>query len=151
MTAKSEFYEAIGEVTELAQCLELELGTILLVAEADENKWHESPIDNAQAYEALLGKVNKKTLGGTLRQIQTRFGLLDSFAKVMEEAVSARNRFTHHIFREFGLAPYTPEGRTEMLITVTQLRATMQIAYDVASEISPKMVLDHVAKIGKNS
>lgn len=144
MTKRSEFYQFIGEVTALAQYLELDLGTIFLAAEADQNKWYASPIDNAEAYNHLLEKVNKNTLGKTLRNIQEKYDLLDEFTELMVEALEARNRFTHHIFREFGLAIHSGEGRDQMLQVVDQLRASMQRAEDIASMVAERLVLEHL-------
>jgi len=148
---RSIFLQEIGKVTELAQYLELELGTILLVAEAEDKEWEKSPVDNSEAYEKLRDSVNNNTLGQTLRSIQKKFTLLKEFPEIMEHALKSRNRFTHHVFREFSLTMHTAEGRAEMLKVVEELRSSMQLAYDVASPISDRLVSAHVSNAKKNS
>jgi hypothetical protein len=140
MLDKSIFYQKIGRVTELAQYFELELGTLLIVSEAESKKLDASSTEGSKAYEKLIDSVNKNTLGKTLRIIQKNFMLLEEFPEIMEAALEARNRFAHHIFREFSLAINSDADRAEMLSVVEELQSSMQQAYDIVSPITDRLI-----------
>ena len=151
MASKSELHMIIGETMEVAQFLELELGTILLVQEADENKWYENPIDNSKAYEKLLEKVNKNSLGASLKKLREKINHKDDLVVIMEEALQARNRFTHHIFREHGMNRFTDNGRDKMIADIKKLNEKMEKAYSLAQPISERLVLEHYNLVQKHS
>ena len=151
MATKSDLYKIVGETTKEAQYLEMELGTILLVQEANENKWYESPIDNSKAYEKLLEKVHKNTLGVSLKKLKEKINHQDDIVLIMDKALKARNRFTHHIFREYGLELHSEEGRAKMISDILNLKQEIKRAYDIAQPISEALVMEHVASVKEHS
>jgi hypothetical protein len=151
MASKSELNLLVGKTTKLAQYLEMELGTILLVQEANENKWFESPVDNSKAYEKLREQVNKNTLGTSLKKLKANINHQDDIVLIMNEALEARNRFTHHIFREHGLGIHSEEGRDKFIADVNNLNKKMQRAYDIAQPISEALVMEHIARVKEHS
>jgi hypothetical protein len=151
MASESEFYEKIGRVTELAQYLEFDLGHIILMTKAIEKKFYEAPEKNAEAYIKLRDGIDKGTLGQTLSRVKDILSISEDIEEVISEALKARNRFTHHIFREYGLEIHSTSGRSEMLKDVENLRLTMQKAYDFSSSISDQLVEKHLHLVKKYS
>ncbi|WP_460241366.1 hypothetical protein [Aurantivibrio infirmus] len=151
MASEHELNEIVGKTAILAQYLEMELGTILLVQEANENNCQELIIDFSKAYEKLSEKVAKNTLGASLRKLTSKINHQDDIVSKMGLALKARNRFTHHIFREYGLAIHTEEGRDKIISDIDSLNQTMQKAYNIAQSISEDLVMEHVASVKKNS
>lgn len=143
MASESEFYEKMVRVTELAQYLEFDLGHIILMTKAIEKKFYEAPEKNAEAYIKLRDGIDKGTLGQTLSRVKDILSI--------SEALKARNRFTHHIFREYGLEIHSTSGRSEMLKDVENLRLTMQKAYDFSSSISDQLVEKNLRLVKKYS
>ena len=123
----------------------------MLAQEANENKWYESPIDYSMAYEKLLDQVNRKTLGVSLKKLKTNINHQDDLTLAMDEALKARNRFTHHLFREHGLNMLTDQGREKIFLDVRELKAIMQKAYNLAQPITEALVSDHLTNIKEHS
>jgi len=151
MTSQSEFYEIIGRVTELAQYLELDLGHIIIMTKAIEKKFHEAPEKNAEAYIKLRDGVDKGTLGQTLSRVKDILSINEDIDEIINDALKARNRFTHHIFREYALKIHSANGRSEMLKDVDNLRLSMQKAYDFSSSISDQLVEKHLRLVKEYS
>ena len=151
MASESEFYEQIGRVTELAQYLELDLGHVILITEAIDQKLYEAPKENTEAYIKLRDDIDMRTLGRTLKKVKTILSLSDEIDGVVNEALNARNRFTHHIFREYGLKIHTAEGRAEMLKDIESMRILMRNAYDFSSRITDQLNLKHQALVTRYS
>ena len=151
MASESEFYEKIGRVTELAQYLELDLGNIILATKAIDKKFYLDPKNNTEAYLKLRDGIDKGTLGQTLSRVKQILSIDEDIEEIVSDALTARNRFTHHIFREYGLAIHTAEGRSEMLIDIENLRVSMQKAYDFSSPIAEKIGLKHLSLVQEYS
>lgn len=127
MPTLDEVYRKFGEVSQAAQLLETELGTILFAVGAIETGLVEKP-DRARASD-LIGCVNRQTLGQLLKTLNRSTDSLDQLETVMERALAEGNRLSHAFYREHNFRRSSEEGRTLMMKDLEGIHNTLLDAY----------------------
>lgn len=134
MAALDDVYRKFGSVSEAAQLLETELGTLLLDARAREAGLFKTP--DAQVATDLLERVNRLTLGALLRHVCDSDAPLQEGIDLLTRALSERNRLTHSFYRQHNFRRNSPEGRAIMLEDLEAIHATLLDAYKLALRVS---------------
>lgn len=134
MPSIDDVYRKFGETSEAAQLLETELGTLLIEIGATE-KGLLSGSNPALAAE-LVNKINKNTLGATLKQLGPAFDTPDKLENLFSEALTERNRLTHSFFRQHNFRRNSEEGRAAMLDDLDSIHEIVWNAYKAALALS---------------
>jgi hypothetical protein len=138
MASRDDVYLAYGQLAELAQLLEVELGTALLAHDALKRKWYISP--GADAARRLLEAIERHTLGQTLSAIRSRLDIKDDLSAIFDQALQARNVLMHSFFPKHGLAIDTDSGRDAMIRHLNDLRPCLEQAYRSAGYLSQLLI-----------
>ena len=138
MASRETVYQCFGRAAELAQLLEMEVGTSLLALDALESKRFLA-ID-PDAYLRLRTAIESQTLGQALRRMREKLQLIDDLELVLVEALRFRLRLAHRFFPEHGLSMLTEDGRLKMVSELMEICDTLQRAYSVASNVSFALV-----------
>ena len=120
MPSLDDVYRKFGEVSEAAQLVETELGTLLLFpsAVAEGLITPTLDVDRKRATE-LLGRINRQTLGQLLKNTKRHTDALDQLEPLLSAALEERNRLSHHFYRQHNFRRNTDAGRAVMLPAVS--------------------------------
>jgi hypothetical protein len=96
-----DVYRKFGEVSEAAQLVETELGTVLLFfGVVDEGLITPTlEVDGKRAAE-LLGRINRQTLGQLIKNTKSHTEALNQLEPLLSTALEERNRLSHHFYRQ---------------------------------------------------
>ena len=133
-TSLDDVYRKFGEVSEAAQLLETELGTLLLESHAPELGLLQG--DARPEAAAILRKINASTLGNLLKRLEAREPNLAPAVEAMANALAERNRLSHTFFRQHNFRRNSAEGRTVMLDDLEAIHSTLLGAYKLALALS---------------
>jgi hypothetical protein len=120
-------YRKFGEVSEAAQLLETELGTMLFEASSLEAGLIESP--NVARASSLLKFINRQTLGALVKTLNRSTDTLDHLESVLTRALTERNRLSHSFYRQHNFRRNSEEGRSLMIKDLESIHATLLDAY----------------------
>ncbi|WP_052065694.1 hypothetical protein [Thalassospira australica] len=148
MVTLANVYEKFGEVSEAAQLLETELGTMLLENECLDADLIRRP-DTAKASE-ILQKINKHTLGRLIFALKAKQKDLAVSALMLEKALDARNFLSHSFYRHHNFRRNSPEGRELMLNDLERLHREILDAYLALLSASGVNMDEQIAS-GENS
>ena len=127
MVTLANVYEKFGEVSEAAQLLETELGTMLLTHECLDADLIRNP-DSAKASE-IVQKVNKHTLGRLISALKAKQKDSAVSAEMLETALRARNFLSHSFYRHHNFRRNSSEGRELMLNDLERIHNEILAAY----------------------
>jgi hypothetical protein len=127
-----EIYRRFGEVAEAAQLLETELGNLAIDVGIAENA--STLLNNPTNARALLGRIDRKTLGRLLCGLKGKSDVLLSLEKILDEALRARNRLSHSFYREHNFRRNSEDGRAIMLDDLCSLHEAILGAYKALLE-----------------
>ena len=130
MPTLDEIYRKFGQVSEAAQLIETELGTLQMFPRAiDEGIVTPTlKVDRKRAAE-LLAKINRQTLGQHINETGKHTDALDGLELTLSTALKERNRLSHHFYREHNLHRNTDAGRAIMLEDLESIHTTLIEAY----------------------
>lgn len=136
MPTIEDIYQKFGFVSEAAQLLEFELGTILFHNNAIEKDLFENP--NPELAIKLLEKVNKQTLGLLINNTKNKIGSLEEIESLLFSALKERNRLAHSFYWEhnFRLRSEDDKGREIMLEDLERMHEIILDAYKAIMLIS---------------
>jgi len=136
MPTIEDVYQKFGFVSEAAQLLELELGTILFHNHAIEKKLFEEP--NPELATKLLEKVNKQTLGRLINNAKIKVESLEEIESLLFAALKERNRLAHSFYWEhnFRLRAEDDAGREIMFEDLERMHDIILNAYKAVMMIS---------------
>ncbi|MDJ0709574.1 MAG: hypothetical protein QNJ14_04240 [Woeseiaceae bacterium] len=134
MPTIEDVYWKFGFVSEAAQLLETELGTLLFRSGAIEAGLFESP-DHDKAWE-LLQLVNRKTLGQLIRSLGSTDYSVDDLEELMTKALRERNRLTHSFYRQHNYRRNSEDGCAVMLEDLESIHETILDAYKAVMKLS---------------
>jgi hypothetical protein len=125
-----DVYRKFGEVSEAAQLIETELGTVLLFLGAvDEGLITPTlEVDGKRAAD-LLGRINRQTLGQLIRSTKRHTEELNQLEPLLSTALEERNRLSHHFYRQHNFRKSSDEGRALMLRDLESIHDTLIEAY----------------------
>jgi hypothetical protein len=130
----TEIYCKFGEISEAAQLLETQLGTLLLLHNCVEAGLFENK--DPVAAEGFLEKINRNTLGQLLRNLHGKYNDLDALESLLNVAKEERNRLIHSFYREHNFRRNSPGGRVLMLQDLEQIHEKIIDAYKAVMNLS---------------
>lgn len=129
MATREQVYHDAGRALELANLLEVELGTCLLVLDVLEGG---GVAPDADAFRRLQDAIDGHTLGRSIRAIKGKLNITDDEGTMFQDALDARNFLAHRFFPSYGMKIHDDTGRDEMVARIDQLWETMWSAYSAA-------------------
>jgi hypothetical protein len=132
-----DVYRKFGEVSEAAQLVETDFGTMLLFfGVVDEGLITPTlEVDGKRAAE-LLGRINRQTLGQLLKNTKAHTKALDQLEPLLSKALEERNRLSHHFYRQHNFRRNSEEGRSLMLDDLESIHNTLIEALKALSLLS---------------
>jgi hypothetical protein len=134
MLSLDDVYRKFGEVSEAAQLLETELGTILMQIHAVDSDLFS--MERREEAAEIYNSINRSTFGQVLRKIGEKTLHLDHAADLFAKALAERNRLSHSFFRQHNFRRNSPEGRALMLADLDSIHETVLEAYKVSLAVS---------------
>ena len=134
MVSLDDVYRKFGEVSEAAQLLETELGTILLEIHAVESDLFS--VERREEAAEILTRINNSTLGQVLKRISEKVRNLEPAADLFATALAERNRLSHSFFRQHNFRRNSHEGRAVMLADLESIHRKVLEAFKVALAVS---------------
>jgi len=134
MPTLDDVYQKFGFVSEAAQLLETQLGTLLFVSGAVKKNLTESP--DPSAANDLLDNVNRKTLGQLLRSLKKEASSLDQLDHLLSKALKERNRLAHSFYRQHNFRRNSEEGRKMMIADLDEIHEVLLDAYKAVMLLS---------------
>ncbi len=151
MPTLDEVYAKFGEVSEAAQLLETEIGTLLLASRANElvsladdpaDHTLDSPfVVDSVAARKNLDEINASMLG----RLTIAFGSHarpDQFDELsLSTALKERNRLAHHFYRQHNFRRNSDAGRAIMMQDLESMHNTILNVYKAVSPREPRSSL----------
>ncbi|MBE0656909.1 MAG: hypothetical protein IH602_04415, partial [Bryobacteraceae bacterium] len=126
MPTLDDVYRKFGEVSEAAQIVETDLGTVLMFFGAvDEGIITPTlEVDSKRATD-LMHRINGQTFGQLLRNTKRHTGTLDQIEPLLSKAVDERNRLTHSFYRQHNFRRNSEPGRAIMMQDLEEIHETL--------------------------
>ena len=134
MPTLDEVYRKFGEVSEAAQLLETELGTLLLTHKCIDAGLLERP--SSERATAIYTHINKQTLGQLIRSFGTIGHSIEDLEQRLLDALASRNRLTHTFYLRHNFRRNSDDGREVMLRDLEAMHDDFLEAYKAVSLIS---------------
>lgn len=128
---RKEVFAWYGGAAYAAQCFEVELTTLLLLAYRLQ---HPSALSND--LDTIEVKLSKLALGQLLVELKKQCAVRPEFEKLLTQYLQTRNYLTHRFFFENGLKLMSREGCGSMLAELKQIEASMREANGIAETMS---------------
>jgi len=126
-----DVYRKFGEVSEAAQLLETELGTLLLWRHVIEEDLLGK--DGKRATE-IMQRINRQTLGTLIKNAKGESQPVEGIAELLERALRERNRLSHSFYRRHNFRRNSGEGRAVMMQDLDAIHAVILEAEALAKE-----------------
>lgn len=137
MITLDDVYCKFGEVSEAAQLLETELGTMLLLSGAVAEGFVTPTLEvDSEAASEFLRQINRQTLGQLIRNAKRYTDALVRLEAVLFKALKERNRLSHHFYRQHNFRRNSEEGRAIMLKDLESIHETLLSAYKAVMLLS---------------
>jgi hypothetical protein len=138
MPTLDDVYRKFGEVSEAAQIVETDLGTMLhIFAVADEQLISETlEVTDTKRVRELLNRVNRQTLGQLVKNTKRHTDALDQLEPMLTFAVETRNRLAHHFYRQHNFRKNTDAGRAIMMQDLEEMHEVLLQAMKALSLLS---------------
>jgi hypothetical protein len=137
MPTLDDVYQKFGMVSEAAQLLETQLGTLLFgLGIFEEGLLMPSPEANTERAAELLTGINRQTLGQLIRNAKRHTAALDQLEPLIETAIVERNRLAHHFYRQHNLRRNSEDGRSIMLNDLESIHDVLLKAYKAVMLLS---------------
>lgn len=164
MPTRDDIYRKFGEVSEAAQCLEIELGNLLIQHKCIEASLFERQDPTKAA--SIFDQINRQTLGQMIRSllaldcptspVRWRFIIsgwggagrvesdadeptkqdIDDLEQLLFDALAARNRLMHSFFLQHNIRINSEDGCELMLRDLNAIHQVLTEAWDAASLLS---------------
>ena len=125
-----ELFAYAGLVLYWAQCFEMSLEIFLLIHTRLANK--SISLSELESYES---DIQRKTLGGLLRDVRQRVAFDSSAEIAIGDALEKRNLLVHRFFKERGIEALSLAGRAEMIERLQDFEQSFRVADRVAWSI----------------
>ena len=127
MPTLDDVYRKFGEVSEAAQLLETELGTLLLKHKCIAAGLLQNP-DRSRAT-AIYDRVNRQTLGQLARSLEKAGASIGGLEQLLGNALVSRNRLVHSFYLKHNLRRNSDDGREVMLGDLEVIHEDLLTAY----------------------
>ena len=148
MSTLDDVYRKFGEVSEAAQLLETELGTLLLTHRCIDAGLLENP-DRARAT-AIYDQINRQTLGQLTRNLDKVGVSIGELEQLLGSALASRNRLVHSFYLKHNFRRNSDDGREVMLRDLEVIHDDLLAAYKAVLLLSG-VDLDALAAQGDNA
>ena len=137
MPTLDDVYQKFGMVSEAAQLLETELGSLLFdFGFVKEGLLIPTPAANRERAAELLNRINRQTLGQLIRNAKRHTEALDQMEPLIGTALEERNRLAHHFYRQHNLRRNSDGGRSIMLNDLESIHDVLLKAYKAVMLLS---------------
>ena len=155
MPTLDDIYRKFGEVSEAAQVVETDLGTMLLFfGVVDEGLMTPTLEVDSEGAIALLQRINRQTFGQLLRNAKRHTDALDQLEPLLSKALDERNRLAHCFYRQHNFRKNTEAGRAIMMKDLDEIHATLLEAMKALSlldGIDLEALTDQINKVRENT
>jgi len=136
MPTIEDVYCKFGFVSEAAQLLETELGTLLFHESASEADLFNNP--NPETAREIYKKINKQTLGRLINSSKSKVKSLDNLSDLLSVALVERNRLAHSFYLEHNirLRAENDSGRALMIDDLERMHEIIIDAYKAVMLLS---------------
>jgi hypothetical protein len=150
MPTLDDVYRKFGEVSEAAQIVETDLGTMLLFfGVVDDGLITPTlQVDPAAATD-LLHRINRQTLGQLLKNTKRHTDALDQLEPLLWKALQERNRLAHSFYRQRNFRKNSEAGRAIMMQDLDAIHETLletMKALSLLSGIDLEVLAEQVRK-----
>jgi hypothetical protein len=147
MPTLDEVYAKFGEVSEAAQLLETEIGTLLFasrvndfvsLADDPDDETLDSPfVVDSKAARKSIDEINASTLGRLILAFGKSGVRPDQLDELrLDAALKERNRLAHHFYRQHNFRRNSNAGRIIMMQDLEAMHDTILKAYKAVSLLS---------------
>lgn len=136
MPTIEDVYCKFGFVSEAAQLLETELGTLLFHESAVEEDLIDNP--NPTLARDIYTKINKQTLGRLIHNSKSKITSIEKLSDLLSAALVERNRLAHSFYLEhnFRLRAEDDTGRETMMEDLENMHNIILDAFKAVMLIS---------------
>ena len=136
MPTIEDVYCKFGFVSEAAQLLETELGTLLFHESALDEDLLDNP--NPTLARDIYTKINKQTLGRLIHSSKSKITSVEKLSDLLSAALTERNRLAHSFYLEhnFRLRAEDDSGREIMMNDLERMHNIILDAYKAVMLIS---------------
>ena len=127
MLTLDDVYRKFGEVSEAAQLLETELGTLLLNHRCIDAGLLENP-DRSRST-AIYDQINRQTLGQLMRSLEKMGASTGGLEQLLGNALASRNRLVHSFYLKHNFRRNSDDGREVMLRDLEVIHEDLLTAY----------------------
>ncbi|WP_374516826.1 hypothetical protein [Undibacterium squillarum] len=127
MPTIEDVYCKFGFVSEAAQLLETELGTVLFRESASETDLFNNP--DPKVAREIYKKISTQTLGRLINNTKSKVKSLDSLSELLSAALTERNRLAHSFFLEHNVRLRAENDRGRVLM-IDDLERMHEIIFD---------------------
>tara|TARA_R110001592_G_scaffold314747_1_gene590490 strand:- start:661 stop:1134 length:474 start_codon:yes stop_codon:yes gene_type:complete len=127
MPTLDDVYRKYGEVSEAAQLLETELGTMLFKNSAIETDLIVNP--NPEKATEIYNKINKHTLGQLINKLGKKETGISQLAILLDQALKVRNKLAHSFYLQHNLRRNSDQGCAVMLDDLNGMHDQLLDAY----------------------
>lgn len=129
MPTLDDVYRKFGEVSEAAQLVETDLGTMLLFFDVVEEGLITPTLEvDGKGATAVLERINRQTLGQLLKNAKRHTDALDQLEPLLSHALSERNRLAHSFYRQHNFRKNSEAGRAIMMQDLEEIHETILTA-----------------------
>jgi hypothetical protein len=128
---RKDVFAWYGGAAYAAQCFEVELTTLLLLAHRMRH-----PSAMPADLDSVEVKLSKLALGQLLLELKKQFVVHPEFETLLTQYLKTRNYLMHRFFFENGLRLLSPEGCRLMLTELKEMEASMREANGIADTMS---------------
>jgi hypothetical protein len=137
MPTLDDVYRKFGEVSEAAQIVETDLGTMLLFfGIVDEGLITPTLEVDREGATALLRRINRHTFGQLLKNTKRHTDALDQLEPLLSKALDERNRLAHSFYRQHNFRKNSEAGRAIMMKDLEAIHETLLEAMKALSLLS---------------
>jgi hypothetical protein len=144
-----DVYRKFGEAAEVAQLLETQLGTMLLLSRSAEDGLFIEP--NPERASDLHETINRHTLGQLIKGLNRPTQSREALESLLFKALRERNRLFHSFYRQHNFRRNSDEGRELMLKDLESIHNPLLEAYKAVmllDGIDLDALIDTTAKYG---
>jgi hypothetical protein len=131
---RKEVFAWFGSAAYLAQCLEQELVTVLLLFERFKN-----PLMQPTEFDSLEQLLARKTLGGLVKELEASMFPPEELKGLLTGYLSKRNYLAHRYFFENAESFVSRDGREKMIQELKAICAELQEGNAIAEKMSAKL------------
>lgn len=136
MPTLDDVYRKFGEVSEAAQLLETDVGTVMMFLGAVDQGLisPELKVDSQRAAR-LMDRINRQTLGQLIRTTQQLTDAFGPIETLLAEALDERNRLAHCFYRQHNLRKFSNKGRAIMMNDLESMHEVLLAAWKAVNMI----------------